>query len=151
MFQQHQTRRRQFDDLTAQFRADRAAGAGNQHMLAADTAAQQVQSRRHGVAAQQVLDGHVLNLVQAGAAAGDVVEGGHGLHADIQLFQPVHQCHAAVPGEGRQGQQHRGHRALLCLGLQALAVDHRHAAQQRALLAGVVVHHQHRVQLTAGL
>ena len=47
------------DDLTAEFRADRTAGAGDQDRLAADVARKQVGMRRHGVAAEQVvhLDG----------------------------------------------------------------------------------------------
>ena len=151
LFQEHQVAGRQLDDLTAEFGTDGAPRSGDHHTLAGNAATQQIPPRRNGIAAQQILNHHVLDLGETGATAGDIAESGHRLHPNIKLFKPVDQRNTPMPGHGGHCQQDGVQAAAADRLAQALPADHRHTAQQSALLTQVVVHHQHRTQFAARL
>jgi hypothetical protein len=64
-FEQQQARRRQANDLATELGTDRTTGACHQHRLALDRRAEQRLIGRHGVAAEQIADVDLVNLVDA--------------------------------------------------------------------------------------
>ena len=74
MFEQQKRGRAKRENLPAQFRADRSAGARDHHCLAFDTAFEQVWLRRYRVATQQVGDIHFLDVFDLYPAAGQIGE-----------------------------------------------------------------------------
>ncbi len=84
---EHQQRRRvEADQLPAQLRADRSAGAGHQHALARDVAGRGGHVGVHRVAAEEVGDVDVAQVAQAHPAVEDLVQVGQ--HLDLQAQRP---------------------------------------------------------------
>ena len=80
--EQDQLARRVARDLAAQLRADRAAGAGHQHPLAAQQPVQPGVVELHRVAPEQVVELDVAQGRDAYVAGDDVAQRGHGHHLD---------------------------------------------------------------------
>ena len=104
--QQHQPARLQPQDLAAELGADRATGAAHQHHLIGDAGAEQQRIGRHGITAEQLLDRDRPQGIDAGAAAGDLLHGGHLQHGDAAGLQRRHDGAPPRAAEGGDRQQH---------------------------------------------
>ena len=129
-------------DLAAEFGADGAAAAGDQHGLALDHVAQATGVEADGVAAQQVVHVHIADLRDLDLPAHQLLHVGDDEQLDVGAF--AHLEHAAAGGVvgGAHGQH--GVLAVAVAGdlfeLLPVAQD-AHAAQLSADLVGVVVQH----------
>ena len=85
--QQQQAPGTQRENLAAELGADRAAGSGDEHALAADTGTQQAIVRRDGRATQEVGNVDLADVLQAGLARQQRQDVRHGLHVKAGALQ----------------------------------------------------------------
>jgi hypothetical protein len=111
--EQDQARGLELNDLAAELGADRAAGPAHHHVLALDTNGQQCQVGRHHVAAEQVLNLDLPDVLHPRLALDDAADRRRDLDDQRQVRQAVEDLALARRGNGGHGQQHRGDVVLL--------------------------------------
>ena len=98
--QQHDPRGAEGCHLAGQFRADGAAAAGDEDHRVLDGLPQRGLVQGDGIPAEQVLDGHVLDLGLPVLVPQEIKEGRDGLHGHAQVRQGL--------GEGADARSRRG-------------------------------------------
>ena len=135
--QQHQPARGLAQDLAHQLRADRSAGTRHQHRLGLDVAGKQLEVRRHGLAAQQVLRIDRAQVAHGDAPRCQVLHPRQRAHAHLQLLELAQGCLPLAGARARKRQQHL---------LDLVARDHSgHALRAVDLQAGNVLAPDRRV------
>ena len=149
---QHQLRRFAAEDLPAELGADGAARAGDEHALAPQHAAHRADVGAHRLAAQQVLDPHLAQLVNADAAVQQLVDAGDDARLHPCLAADAHDVTDLGAGRGGHGDDDL---ADLVGGdhlRDGVAVaQHRHAVDLHVVLAQVVVQEADRLQAQVGV
>ena len=141
--------RRHARDLAAQLGADRAAGAGDHHDLAAEVGADAVELHAHRLAPEHVLDLHLAHLAHDVARAGlqQLEDRRQRAHRDAALARRAHDARAQ-----RARRRRDRDRDLVGLGLVEDARElvgrpqDPHAVDAHAALERVVVDEADRVQ-----
>ena len=111
VIEQDQPARADACDLPAELGADRAAGAGDQHHLAGEVAADAIQLHPHGLAPEDVLDLDRAHLAHSAAAGLQQLEDRrHRAHRDRLPATGLHNTRA-------QGARRRGDRDHHLVGL----------------------------------
>ena len=95
--------------LARQLRADRAAGPGDHHHLAAHIGGQQLEIGRDRIAPEQILDVDRPQVAHLDAARGDLLERRECLHHHRKRLQHLEREPALAAQRRRRGQQHLGH------------------------------------------
>ena len=139
VFEQQQALWPLAQDLAAQLAADAAAGAGDQHHLVGDIAADQIRMRRYRIAPEQVFHIQLLELLQAGAAAGQRRHAGHAAHMHRQALQALDDAVALGAVQAGNRQQHIGDCAVAHHFGQAVGGPDFHAVDAVAGLGRIVV------------
>ena len=148
--EEHQPLGSQANDLAAQFRADRSAGARHHDHLVADAGLEQAGLRRDRIAAQKVAHIDFADVLDVSLAGHQLLELRDGLNVDAQGLEGAQDLASAAAGEGRQREQHP---------VDATAVDERRQLVRRvdldavdhpAVQAPIVVDEDDRVERTGG-
>ena len=139
-FVQHQPRRLEARHLAAQLAADAAAGAGDQHRLAAQRGADAGFVQLHRLAAEQVLGLDVAHALVAALRVGQLGGAGHGQHRQAGGRGQLQRAAALRRrGRGHGDHQVRGRAAHLRVAHRVQRAQHLHAGNARMLLGRVVV------------
>ncbi len=147
MPQQHQLGRLAAQDLPAKLRADGAAAAGDQDALAAQQRSHGRGVGLHRVAAQQVLDPHIAQLVDADRAIQNLVHAGDDACPHARLVADAHDVADFHPRRGRHGDDHLARLVLLDHLRDGMAVaQHRHTVDAHVVLAQIVIQEAHWIQ-----
>ena len=140
LLEQHQPRGAEACHLSAQLAADAAAGAGDEHGVAGQRVAHAGLIQHHGLAAQQVVGFDVAQAFDAALAGAQLVHRGHRQHRQAgagSQFQRAPSLRRAGAGHGNDDVRGRAAHGRVGDGRQP--AQHRHTADARALLGGVVV------------
>ncbi len=138
--EKHQTRRREAGNLPAKLRADRAAGAGDEHGASIKEAMQPGFVERDGITAEQIVELDRSQRGHADAAGNDVGERGHRHHADAGLAAELDRTLALAVA--RFGHGNDGVRDAMTLGDQPDLThwaEDRHAGELGTMLGGIIV------------
>ena len=129
-------------DLAAELRADRAAGAGDEHGRAGDVGGDRGDVELDGLASEHVLDLHLAQLAGEVEVAGDqLVDARQGLHRDAGVAAGVDDA-AGAPRPAPEGMAmitSSGRLSARSRGSSVGRAEHPDAVQAHVLLARVVV------------
>lgn len=92
--------------LPAKLRANGTACPGDENGLAEYGGKQELRIRRHGIAAEQVLDGHVGNVVDAGLAGDEFADARYRLDVHRVFREPFEYVTTSAPRRTGHCQQH---------------------------------------------
>ena len=142
--EEHDAGRVEAGDLPSDLAADRT-GAGDEHRLAAEQAADCLEVGDDLLAPEQVFDAKVAHVAHRGRGADDVPDTRQDLQRDTCLVRGRRDPFDQRP-VGRRDREHDllGVEALQGLAERVGAADDRHAEQRQTLLALVVVDHRDR-------
>ncbi len=132
--------------LPAQLAADAAAGPGDEHHAVLDQLLQRLEVQRHRLAPEQVLDGHVAQLVELGLPLDELIEPRHGADGHPGRLAEVDDVPHLLAGRGRNGDHDLVDLQLARqVGHVGQGAAHRHPVDANAALGAVVVGEAHRV------
>jgi len=94
--------------LPAEFRADRASRAGDQHHLAFDALREQPRDRRHGVPPDEVLDADLLDVAHFRASFDQRRKVWNGADSDSEILQLIENRLLVYLWGRRDGKQYLG-------------------------------------------
>ena len=133
-------------DLATQFRADRAATAGDQHRLALQHVAQAAGVEADGVAAEQVVHLDITDLRYLDLAAHQLLHVRNDQQLDVGALAQLEDAAAGGVVGGSHGQHRMLAVAVAGDGFELFpAAEDAHPAQLAADLVGVVVQHADHV------
>ncbi|MNZ86668.1 hypothetical protein D3C78_1054950 [compost metagenome] len=144
MIEEDQHRGFAIEDLPAQLGTDRTASAGHHHHLTTDAARQQFGLGRHRIAAEQIGDVHVLQVLDLDSTAGQIGDIRHRAHRQGIRLEHVQNLAATRSGGRGNGQEH-----LLDAGFLQDAFDqarriHRQAGDHPMGQLRVIIDEGHR-------
>ena len=153
MVEQHDLARPDARDLAAQLGADRAARAGDQHDCILEVAADAMQIRVHGVAAQHVLDPHVAHVPpDVDRARQQFEHGRQRAHRDAAVAARRDDAH---PQLARRRGNRDDHLVGLCfvedLWQLACRASNSHAADSKPLLERIVIDEADDIETEVGV
>ena len=152
MTEQDQLGRPGAQDLAAEFAANGAAAAGDEHALAGQQLAHRPRFRADGVAAQEVLQADVAHLLEADGAVEQLVKTGDGARLDARLLADAHDLANLDAGRSGHGDDDVVHAVALDQGGDGGAVaQHGCTIDGEAVLAGVIVNKADHVKAQAGI
>ena len=134
-------------DLARQFAADAAACAGDHDDSAGNVLGQQVRTRGHRVAPEQVFNVQLPKILHLDAPAGQILHARQRAHMDRQGFERINDGLAPLPRSARDGQQNIGD------ALAGNAFGHRaggpdgHAVDAAPALGRIIIHKAYQREL----
>lgn len=130
--------------LTAELAADAAAAARDEHGLAGDVGRDLIEVDLHRLAAEQVLDVHLADLLDAHLAVGELADAGQCAQGAGRVVAVVEDLQLLLPGSRRDGEDDLVNVVLFRhRGDAAAAADDLHAAQIAADLVRRIVNDAH--------
>ena len=149
--EQHQPAWAVAQDLAAELRTDRTARARHHHRLAADAGREQRVVWAHRVAAEDIGDIELADVIGSCLAGDDLGHVRQRFHMHAEGHQRREDLLAALAGCGRHRKQHAHPSPLAHEGGQSRGGDHRKAVDHRALHRSLVIDEGDRPVLTAAV